>query len=441
MKWAVLLCGLIGIAPLSARPAAVTLVHAGTLYAEAGGPVVRGHTIIVRDGLISDIREGYLAPTDANEPDATVIDLRTSFVMPGLIDTHVHLTTERGTSGAANAATLSDAELAIVAATNAGRILKAGFTTVMDLGNGQRNDELAIVATRDMIAAGALMGPEILFSGSPLSATGFSRTTRLRDEVEAVMGPGGVCDGPDACRRMVREQVAKGADFINVYTTGSLLSDPSIARTFDDAELAAIAREAKALGKVVISDGGNTPSDASGVNAAILAGFRVIDTVTYPDAQTFRLLKQRQGFFAPHVHALQASVGDTPETLKLGSMGWLPEPVLERLYALKQEPSSALMGYRAGATLVLASDSGVFPHGDNGREILAYLKLGIPMSEALAAATINAARAFGIEKRTGSIARGKEADLVAFTASPFDQPDAVLSPVFVMQNGRVAVTP
>lgn len=428
-----------------ARPSAgvsgTTLIHAGSLYREAGGPIVRAQTIIVRGRLITDIRDGFVAPADIGEVGARVVDLKSGFIMPGFIDTHVHLTTERATSGTTAAATLSDADLAIVAAANAGRILRAGFTTVMDMGNGQRNDEHAIFATRDLIASGHLPGPEIRYAGSPLSITGFSRAGRLRDEVEAVMGPGGICDGPDACRRMVREQAAKGADFINVYTTGSLLSDPSAGQTFRDAELVAIADEAKALGKVLVSDGGNNPTDASGVNAAIRAGFGIIDTVTWPDGKTFRLLKQAGGYFAPHVHALQASVGDSPDRLSEGSMGWLPRPVLKKLFALKQQPASAIIGHRAGATLILASDSGVFPHGDNGREILAYLKLGIPMQDALAAATINAARAHRIDARTGSIAIGKEADIVGFEASPFEQPQTLLAPRFVMQDGRVAVAP
>ncbi|PCI51599.1 MAG: hypothetical protein COB49_01415 [Alphaproteobacteria bacterium] len=415
----------------------LTLIHTGTLLAVPGKQPTTKQTIILRGHHIEDIRSGYLTPSDLGEKSARVIDLKDSFVMPGMIDTHVHLTTSNRPMDGENTVTSTESDLTILAAINAKKIVEAGFTTVMDMGTGRRAHERAIYATRDFIASGNIPGPDILAAGSPISATGYSRTGRFRDDVENIIGPQGVCHSPDSCRYRVREQIKRGADFINVYNSGSLLAKNSPAQTFSDAELAAIADTARMLGRVVVADGGNSKSSAAGINKAIKAGFSIIDTVTYPDDQTFKLLKKHGGYFAPHLYALIAAVGDTPETLEQGTMGWLPRPVLEQLYKLKAETPSAIIGYRAGATLILSSDSGVFPHGDNAHELVTYVDLGISAMDTLKAATVNAAKAYRIYHRTGSLEAGKEADIIAMRENPLDNIKTVLDPIFVMSDGHI----
>ncbi len=412
------------------------IIHAGSLLT-SDGMILSEKTIVIRGKYISSVDDGYLTPADIGAATAEVFDLSDYYILPGFIDTHVHLTTSNERGGAGEVVGVNAADMTIRGAVNAKKALDAGFTTVMDLGNGRRVHEIAVYAVRDSIQAGVISGPEIMAAGSPVSMTGFSRTGRLRDEVETVAGPEAVCDSPDECRFTVREQVFRGADFINVYTTGSLLSANSPAQTFANDEMTAIAAAAKSLNRVVISDGGNNRASARGVNAAIEAGFAIVDTVTFPDNETFDLLKKHNGFFSPHIYALDAAVGDTPATLEEGSMGWLPRPVLEELFALKQEEPPALAGYEAGAILILGSDAGVFPHGENAHEIVAYVRRGIPARTALTAATINAARAFQIDDRTGSIEQGKEADLIALTENPLTNIDTVLDVRFVMSDGRV----
>lgn len=418
----------------------VVILHVGRLYTEPGKPVRSQQSIIIRGKLIESVSAGYVTPASIGELDAKVIDLTDQFVMPGMMDAHVHLTTGAKADALGDAATTSNADLALVAATNAESILRAGFTTVMDMGTGLREHELAIYAVRDAVAARLTQGPEIRSSGAPLSITGFSRTSRHRDGAEVLIGPEGVCDGADSCRSMVRKQIKNGADFINVYTTGSLLADNSPAQTFNDDELGAIRSEAWKFGRVVVADGGNNEHSAAGTNAAIRAGFNIIDTVTYPDTHTFALLKKTRGYFAPHVYAMVAAVVDTPETLTNGTMGWLPFPILQKLLQIRQDKSSALTGYQAGASLILASDSGVFRHGDNAQELIEYSKLGIPPPAALAAATLNLARAHGIDRRTGSIDIGKEADIIALGGNPMTDIHAVLNVRFVMSDGLIYVS-
>lgn len=239
----------------------LTVIQAGAVLAVPGEAPLEDQSIFVRDGRIVELRPGFGAPGDA-----AVIDLRDAFVLPGLIDLHVHLTTNPAPGGDLDDVTQTSADLALVAAVNARRLLAAGFTTVLDLGTGRRAHEEAVFALRDAIAEGLVPGARILAVGSPLSIPGQSRTGRYRDEVEAVVGPDNVCSGIDDCRRTVRAQVARGADAISFYNSGSLLSDPSPAITFSEEEMRAIVATAHALGRPVVADGGNTRGDASGIN-------------------------------------------------------------------------------------------------------------------------------------------------------------------------------
>jgi len=424
--------------PISAAIGEDAVIHAGAAVTRPGEPVLENVSIVIEDGLIVEIAEGFAPPTDARTP---VYDLRTAVVTPGLIDTHVHLTNDPRPGFELDGVLLTSADLALRAARNAEALLAAGFTTVMDMGTGARAHEVAIYAVRDAIARGETPGPQILAAGSPISATGASRHPRLPDALEAVAGPQGVCDGPEACRRAVREQIARGADFINFYNTGSLLAANSPAKTFTDAELGAIVETAHGLGRIAVADGGNTPGDASGVDAAIRAGADIIDTVTFPGPGTFELAREAGVYVAPHVYALDAAVGDSLDSLDQGSMGWLPRRILERLFDLKQNDQTLARAYAAGASLAFAADSGVFPHGDNARELIAYVARGVPAEVALAAATVNAAAAHGIAGRTGAIAPGLEADLAAFADNPLETIETTLSPLFVMADGRVYAAP
>jgi len=410
----------------------VTVIHAGTVLAVPGEAPLDTQTIVVRDGRIAEFRAGFVAPSGAE-----VIDLRDAFVLPGLIDLHVHLTTAPEPGGDLDDVTRNAADLALVAAVHAERLLAAGFTTVLDLGTGRSAHEEAVFALRAAIAAGQLPGPRLLAVGSPLSIPGQSRTTRYRDEVEVAVGPENVCTGADDCRRTVREQVNRGADVISFYNTGSLLSVPSQAMTFTEAEMRAIVETAHALGRPVVADGGNTRGDASGINAALRAGVDSVDTATYPDSETFRLLRETGAYFVPHLYALQASIGDTPDTLEQGTMGWLPRPILEFLYALKQEPPSAVSAYKAGVRFAFGSDPGVFPHGDNAREFAELVEAGLTPMQAIETATVNAADMLGRGNEIGTLEPGKAADMIAVDGNPLVDIRALEKVRWVMKSGRV----
>lgn len=410
----------------------LTIVHAGQVLAVPGEVPLKEQSIYIRNGRIVDIRSGYL-----EAEGATLIDLKQLFLLPGLIDLHVHLTSAPEPGGELDDVTDGPADLALLGAVHAERLLHAGFTSVLDMGTGRRAHEDAIFALRKAIEEGLIPGPRLFAVGSPLSIPGQSRAMRFNSAVDAVVGPVNVCVGADDCSRVVREQVKRGADVINVYNTGSLLSIPSVPITFTEVELKAIADAAHALGRSVIADGGNTPGDASGINAALRAGFDAVDTVTYANDETWQLLKSNGAYFVPHLYAVQAAVGDTPETLQTGSMGWLPQPILEFLFKLKQEPPSAIAAHKAGVQFAFGSDPGVFPHGENAREFAELVRVGLSAEEAIVAATTAAAAVLRRSDEIGSIEPGKFADMIAVANDPLFNVQELEQVRWVMKGGRV----
>ena len=277
-------------------------------------------------------------------------------------------------------------------------------------------------------------------SARPSQLQGSSRTASFRDEVESAIPTEAVCSGADDCRRAVREQVRRGADVISFYNSGSLLAKASPSQTLTVEEMRAIVEAAHALDRKVVADGGNTRGDAAGINGALRAGVDWIDTVTYPDDSTWELLLERRAYFVPHLYALRAAVGDTPDTLDQGTMYWLPRSILEALYALKQEPSSAREAHRRGVMFAFGSDPGVFPHGDNAGEFTALVREGLSPTEAIEAATVNAASALGLQDRIGTLEAGKYADLIAVSGNPLEDVSRLNDVRFVMRGGTVFVS-
>lgn len=414
----------------------LTIVHAGWVLTVPGKAPLKEQSIYIRNGRIVEVRSGYL-----EEKGAKLVDLKQLFLLPGLIDLHVHLTSAPEPGGELDDVTDGPADLALLGAVHADRLLHAGFTSVLDMGTGRRNHEDAVFALRNAIDEGLIPGPRLFAVGSPLSIPGQSRAMRFNSAVEAVVGPQNVCVGVEDCSRVVREQVQRGADVINVYNTGSLLSVPSVPVTFTEAELKAIADTAHALGKSVIADGGNTRGNAAGINTALRAGFDAIDTVTYPDEETWRLLKEQDTYFVPHLYAIHAAVGDTPETLQSGSMGWLPQPVLEFLYQLKQETPSAVAAKKAGVRFAFGSDPGVFPHGENAREFYQLTQVGLSAEEAIVSATTAAAAVLRRSNEIGSIEPGMFADMVAVANDPLNDVRELERVRWVMKDGTVYLNP
>jgi imidazolonepropionase-like amidohydrolase len=404
------------------------IIHAGSLLTVPSEPVLKQQSLVLEEGRVSRVSEGYI-----NIPGSKIIDLSCCFVLPGLFDLHVHLSTPVQPGGKLRVVTQSSADLALTAAQFAKITLEAGFTTVVDLGTGHREHAEAIFAVRRAAQLHKVPAPRIIAAGSPISPTGLSRTASYRTEVDAVAGADGVCDGVDDCRRAVREQVKAGADIINFYNTGSLLDEYMVEQTFTDEEMHAIVETAHALGRRVIADG----HTAAGVNAALRAGADIVDTVPWPDKETWRLLKKSGAYFVPHLFAFEASLGDSEESLRSGTTHWLPEPILKRLLSVKNNPYSAVEAYKQGVNMAFGSDTGVIEHGDNAKEFVELVKAGLSTRDALVTATSGAAKALGLEAKLGVLKSGYAADIIAVVRDPLADIHELKKVVFVMRDGVV----
>jgi imidazolonepropionase-like amidohydrolase len=417
--------------------AQITIIHAGQLLAIPGQGVKTKQSIVISDGKIINVVSGYLSKEEmaSNGEQVLLLNLKDEFVLPGLMDLHVHITMEPRPGEHLRVTTETDADLALTGAKHAKLTLDAGFTTIIDLGRpGTPGHETAVFALRDAIKAGKVPGPRILATGSPISATSQSRRPLYRAEVEEVVGAQAVCDGADSCRRAVRAQVKKGADIISFYNSGSLLFENPVGQAMTDEEMRAIVETAHSLGRRVIADGHH----AAGIEAAIRAGVDSVDSIHFATKDNLELIEKSGTYMQSHIYAMVAAVGDTRETVHEGIVWWHPTYVLERLFDIKMKPFVLERAYRSGIRrIAFASDVGNFPHGDNGRDFIEYVKRGLPPMFAIQTATVNAAEAIGMADSLGSIEIGKIADVIATENSPLQDISELTRVKFVMREGLV----
>ncbi|MBT8078584.1 MAG: amidohydrolase family protein [Gammaproteobacteria bacterium] len=415
----------------------VFIIHAGELLAVAGQESVKNKSVVISGGVVTAIRDGFVSASDVDDHDnVTIVDLSNYFVMPGFIDLHVHLTGQAGSSRKISFVEDSDADSALTAQMYARRTLLGGFTTVRNLGSRGN----AMFALRDAIKAGKVMGPRILVAGYSITPTGGHADIHgYREEILDALPSSGVCDGVDSCRAAVRRQVKRGADVIKVTATGGVLSETATGtgQQFTDEELRAIAETAHSLGRKVTAHA----HEAAGIEAALNAGFDSIEHAMWADEDTMRLFRKTGAWMVPTVYPITA-VGDTPEKMARGPFGNMPPPIMEKLLRLGRQPKEMTrLAHSMGVRIALGTDSGVSPHGENANEFIEYVNAGMTEMEALAAGTIHAATAAGIDHFTGSLADGKAADLVAMPMSPLDDISAVLDVRFIMRDGVIFLTP
>jgi imidazolonepropionase-like amidohydrolase len=277
--------------------AATQLIHAGRLLDRPGRPARGPSTLAVRDGRIVAVHDGVRSAADLGLPaDTAVIDLSSKFVLPGLIDSHVHLDSDlAGIEGLVEGLTRSPPAAAYDALINARKTLRAGFTTVRNLGDGDG----VTLALRDAIAAGKLQGPRIVDAGRSISATAGHMDARLglRDDLHPAIDAGNLCDGADDCRRAVRAQIARGVNVIKFATTGGVNSRIGAglgAQMFQD-EAKAIVETAHLYGrKVAVHAHG-----ADGIAMALNAGADSIEHGTLLDETGIRAFLASGAYYVP----------------------------------------------------------------------------------------------------------------------------------------------
>ncbi|MBV6425269.1 MAG: hypothetical protein NAOJABEB_03085 [Steroidobacteraceae bacterium] len=421
-RWFVPLLVLAGVWPVHAAEAGqATFVQVGRLLADpADGRVAHDKTIEIVDGRIVAIHDGFR--TGAGE----TIDLRDRFVLPGLIDSHVHITFESGPTTLLDIVRKSAAAVALDALRYVHRTLEAGFTTIVD--PGAQTD--AILALRDAIEAGIVQGPRIIASGTVGVHGGHTTLHGFRSEIMQAMAHPGLCSGADDCRRAVRQAVQRGVDVIKVAATGGVTSEiaAGVGQQITDEELEAIVETAHALGRRVICHAHGT----DGINAALRAGVDSIEHGTYLDAESIRLMKANGTYLVPTLLAGETTMAQAR------SASWMSPAVRQK--ALDVGPhmiDAARRAHDAGVKVAFGTDSSVSRHGENAREFALMLKAGFSPIEAIRAATTAGAAHNRLADQIGSLAAGKAADLIAVRSDPLQDITELERVTFVMKGGRV----
>lgn len=399
-----------------------TFVQVGRLLADpASGRVLRDKTLVIRGNQIVEIRDGFVG-------DGKVVDLRSAFVLPGLIDSHVHLTGQQSPTSRMDEVTQSNAAQAMVGARYARRTLNAGFTTVADLGASNES----IFALRDAVRRGDVPGPRIIASGSAVSVHGgHGDANGYREDILHLMSPESVCSGVEDCMRAVRLQVRSGADIIKITATGGVLSNTAagLAQQFSEDELAAIVASAHRMGRQVTAHA----HGVDGINAFLKAGGDSIEHGTYLDDESMRLFKAHNAWLVPTLMAgdYVARIAASPDNF------FTPAQTAKALEAGPKMLDMARRAHAGGVRIAFGTDTGVSAHGDNAQEFALLVRAGLTPLEAIQSATVGAAEHLKISNEAGRLAPGMPADLIAVSGDPLSDVTELERVRFVMKSGQV----
>jgi imidazolonepropionase-like amidohydrolase len=403
-----------------------TLIHAGKVFTGTSNSLQENVTIVVEDNKIKAVKKGF---AKAQEGD-TVIDLKTSTVMPGLMDMHVHLSSQHGGPQTyLERFSLNEADYALRAANYAKITLDSGFTTVRNLGDGYNET----VALRNAISKGYATGPRIYTVAKSIATTGghADPSNGLSHLLRPDVGPKqGVVNGEAEAREAVRTRYQDGADLIKITATGGVLSVAKSGQNpqFMTDELEAIVETAKDYGMTVAVHA----HGKEGMKRAIEAGVDSIEHGTYMDDEIRKLMKKHGTYYVPTILAGKF-VAD-----KAKIDGFFPELVRPKAAAIGPLIQNTFeQAHKAGVKIAFGTDSGVSAHGDNAQEFSLMVEAGMKPADALLSATVNSANLLGISDILGTLEEGKLADIVAVQGNPLDDISLMESVSFVMKDGVV----
>ena len=415
---------------LGFNAAAKTVIHAGYLIDGSNDIPMNEMSIYVVDNKISEVLTGYMEP----EPDDEYIDLSGYTVLPGLIDMHVHLTSNQSsTNRYSESSSLNPADYAIRSVNNAKKTLLAGFTTVRNLGDS----DAVTVSLRNEIVKGTVPGPRIFTAGKSIASTGghADDTNSLSKKLSSDPGPmNGIINSSDDAYKAVRHRYKEGADLIKITATGGVLSNAKNGQNpqMTEEEIRSIVDAAKDYGFKVAAHA----HGSEGIIRAVKAGVDSIEHGTLMDAEGMSLMRKEGTYYVP--------------TLLAGA--WVAEKALIDDYyppfvqtkALEIGPqliSTFSKAYQAGIKIAFGTDSGVTPHGDNAKEFKLMVDAGMTTKEAILTATLNASILLGEQENLGSISKGKLADIIAVSGNPLEDITNLESVDFVMKDGNVVKKP
>lgn len=397
----------------------MTIIKAGTLFDSKTGRITRNAVIVVEGEKI--VAVGNSATTIPEE--ATVIDLSDSFVMPGVMDMHTHIVGNLDNYFFAGYFQ-SPHRATIGGVVNARKTLLAGFTTIRNVGASDYAD----IAIRNAIDAGEIPGPRMAVSGPSLGITGgHCDNNALNSSFEERSD--GVADGPWEVRTQVRKNIKYGADLTKFCATGGVFSKGTkVGMTqYTLEEMQAIVDESHTHGRKVAAHAhGN-----DGIKRAILAGVDSIEHASFLDREAVQMGIDRGTYFALDIY-------NTEYTLEKGEANGVPEENInkEREVGARQRQSFTL-AVDMGAKVVFATDSGVYPHGDNGKQFARAVRFGMTPSQALMSATSLTAELLGWEDKVGAIEPGLFADIIAVHGDPLADISELEDVDFVMKGGVI----
>lgn len=403
--------------------ASITVIKAGHLLDTDEGRIIANQLIIIQGESITDIKPGGAPiPKEAN-----VIDLSSYFVTPGLIDCHTHLV-DNHSSSPAGPLEFSEAQYAFAGVRNARATLMAGFTSVRDVGTWRVFTDAAL---RDAINEGLVPGPRMQVAGTYVTtSSGSGDITGIAHDV--VLPPTmrfGIADSEDEVKQKVRQLLNGGADFIKIMATGAVLTNgtqPGVPE-FSESELRAAVMEASKYGAQVTSHA----HGAIGIKNAIRGGVQSIEHGSLIDDEGIALMKAKGVY-------LVADIYNGDYIADVGAReGWPKEQLRKNEEVTEAQRSGFRKAVAAGVRIAYGTDSGVYPHGWNAKQLPYMVKFGMTSIQALQSATIEAARLLKWETKVGSIKKGKYADIIAVKGSSPGDLTQFENVDFVMKGGVI----
>ncbi|MFK7813526.1 MAG: amidohydrolase family protein [Maribacter sp.] len=414
----------IALLSLSFASAQDIYLQCGNIVDTESGKVLKEKTIVVSGNKIKSVQNGFV---NGSSDDQT-IDLKTKTVLPGFIDMHVHIEGESSPTRYIERFTKNPADVAFQSTVYAERTLMAGFTTVRDLGGSGVN-----IALRNAINKGTIKGPRIFTAGKTIASTGGhgDPTNGMRDDLRGNPGPKeGVVNSPEDGKKAVRQRYKDGSDVIKITATGGVMSVAKNGQNpqFTIDEIKAIVDTAKDYGMLTAA---HAHGD-EGMRRAVVAGIKTIEHGTLMEEATMDLMVKHNTYLVPTISAGKAAakMADIP--------GFLPPVVAKK--AREIGPVSQITfgkAYKKGVPIAFGTDAGVSPHGENGKEFGFMHEAGMPIMEAIQAATITNANLLGMANELGKLKAGFIADIIAVDENPTKNVNTLENAVFVMKEGVI----
>jgi imidazolonepropionase-like amidohydrolase len=420
-----LLLSIILILSVTFVSAQKTYILCGKLVNTKSGKIEKRKTIVVEGNKIINIHNGYVHPKSRT---SKVINLKDKIVMPGLIDMHVHFEMETSPARYIERFTENEADIAYNSINYAKVTLKAGFTTVRDLGGSGVN-----VSLRNAINSGKLIGPRIFTAEKSLATTGghADPTNGMSKKLMGNPGPKeGVVNSVEDAKKAVRQRYKNGADMIKITATGGVLSVAKSGQNpqFTIEEIKAICDTAKDYGMHVAA---HAHGD-EGMRRAIIGGVKTIEHGTLMSLETMKLMVEHDAYLVPTITAGK----EVTEKAKI--KGYYPAIIVPKALNIGPKIQGTFSkAYKNGVGIAFGTDAGVFKHGENGKEFGFMVEAGMPAMETIQSATITNAKILNMENEIGQIKKGFFADIIAVNDDPTKNIKTMENVVFVMKEGKV----